>query len=41
MPKANVTAYIWLTKNCCNWADKREVSHSIDDIDFEDDADDE
>ena len=40
MPKANVTAYIWLTKNCINWRDKRDVSHSIDDIEFEDENED-
>lgn len=39
MPKANVTAYIWLTKNCIDWRDKKEIQHSVDDIDFEDDDD--
>ena len=37
MPKANVTAYIWLSKNCIDWRDKRDIQHSIDDIEFEDD----
>lgn len=36
MPKANVTAFIWLSKNCIGWRDKQEVKHSIDDIEFED-----
>lgn len=38
---ANVTAYIWLTKNCVNWSEKNKVTHGIDDIEFEDDGDDE